>query len=154
MGVLFERLQKPEAAEPAAPAPVAPAPAAPAPKAPAAEQAKQAAAGPTKALAPQAPAPKPAEGAPVAPKAVPPSEREMQPKALLRVRADVVDRLVNEAGEVAIARSRIEGELRTLKGAMQEVTDNVVRLRPQLRELQVQAEAQMQSRPQPAHGTE
>jgi chemosensory pili system protein ChpA (sensor histidine kinase/response regulator) len=79
-------------------------------------------------------------------KPVPPAEKEMQPKALLRVRADVVDRLVNEAGEVAIARSRIEGEMRTLKGAMQELTDNVVRLRAQLREIEIQAESQMQSR--------
>jgi chemosensory pili system protein ChpA (sensor histidine kinase/response regulator) len=81
-----------------------------------------------------------------APKAVLPTEREIQPKALLRVRADVVDRLVNEAGEVAIARSRIEGEMRALKGAMQELTDNVVRLRAQLREIEIQAESQMQSR--------
>jgi len=86
-----------------------------------------------------------AESAPIA-KPVLPGEREMQPKALLRVRADVVDRLVNEAGEVAIARSRIEGEMRTLKGAMQELTDNVVRLRAQLREIEIQAESQMQSR--------
>jgi chemosensory pili system protein ChpA (sensor histidine kinase/response regulator) len=34
----------------------------------------------------------------------------------LRVRADLVDQLVNEAGEVAIARGRIEGELLALKG--------------------------------------
>ena len=33
----------------------------------------------------------------------------------LRVRADLIDRLVNEAGEVAIARARVEGELRSLK---------------------------------------
>jgi chemosensory pili system protein ChpA (sensor histidine kinase/response regulator) len=62
------------------------------------------------------------------------------------VRADVVDRLVNQAGEVAIARSRIEGEMRALKAAMQELTDNVVRLRAQLREIEIQAESQMQSR--------
>jgi chemosensory pili system protein ChpA (sensor histidine kinase/response regulator) len=67
-------------------------------------------------------------------------------RALLRVRADVVDRLVNEAGEVSIARSRIEGELRTLKAALQELTDNVLRLRTQLREVEIQAESQMQSR--------
>ena len=67
-------------------------------------------------------------------------------RALLRVRADVVDRLVNEAGEVSIARSRIEGELRALKSALQELTDNVLRLRTQLREVEIQAESQMQSR--------
>jgi chemosensory pili system protein ChpA (sensor histidine kinase/response regulator) len=67
-------------------------------------------------------------------------------RAMLRVRAEVVDRLVNEAGEVSIARSRIEGEMRALKAAMQELTDNVVRLRGQLREIEIQAESQMQSR--------
>jgi chemosensory pili system protein ChpA (sensor histidine kinase/response regulator) len=130
MGYLFERLQKPGAPETAAPAPEAPAPQAPA----------------APAIAVKAEAPKSAEAKPAAPKPVPPSERELQPKALLRVRADVVDRLVNQAGEVAIARSRIEGEMRTLKGAMQELTDNVARLRAQLREIEIQAESQMQSR--------
>jgi chemosensory pili system protein ChpA (sensor histidine kinase/response regulator) len=120
MNVLFERLQKPAAAE----------------ETPAASPSV-----PAKASAPVAAAVS-AAAAPV----VPPSEREIQPKALLRVRADIVDRLVNEAGEVAIARSRIEGEMRALKSAMQELTDNVARLRAQLREIEIQAESQMQSR--------
>lgn len=68
--------------------------------------------------------------------------------AMLRVRAEMVDRLVNQAGEVSIARSRIEGEMRGLRTAMQELTDNVVRLRSQLREIEIQAESQMQSRMQ------
>ena len=135
MGILFERLQKPGAPEAVAPAPKAPAP----------EHAKPAVTA-AKAPEPKPAEAKPAEAAPAAPKPVPPSEREIQPKALLRVRADVVDRLVNEAGEVAIARSRIEGEMRTLKGAMHELTDNVGRLRAQLREIEIQAESQMQSR--------
>jgi chemosensory pili system protein ChpA (sensor histidine kinase/response regulator) len=70
------------------------------------------------------------------------------PAAMLRVRAEVIDRLVNQAGEVSIARSRIEGEMRALRTAMQELTDNVVRLRSQLREIEIQAESQMQSRMQ------
>jgi len=126
MGVLFDRLQKPAGPEVVAPAPEAPAPA-------------------PEWAAPVEAAPEEVKSA-AAPKAVPPSERELQPKALLRVRADMVDRLVNQAGEVAIARSRIEGEMRTLKGAMQELTDNVLRLRAQLREIEIQAESQMQSR--------
>ncbi|HVQ62217.1 MAG TPA: Hpt domain-containing protein, partial [Burkholderiales bacterium] len=138
MGFLFERLQK-GGGDAAAPAPEIPAavPAAELPAAPAEE-----APAPVPAEASAAVAAKPAAG----PKPVPPSERELQPKALLRVRADVVDRLVNQAGEVAIARSRIEGEMRTLKSAMQELTDNVARLRAQLREIEIAAESQMQSR--------
>src|SRR5882672_181220 len=138
MGFLFERLQK-GGTDAAAPAPEIPSavpvgelPIAPGEEVPA----------PVLAEAKAPVATKPAAG----PKPVPPSERELQPKALLRVRADVVDRLVNEAGEVAIARSRIEGEMRTLKSAMQELTDNVARLRAQLREIEIQSESQMQSR--------
>jgi chemosensory pili system protein ChpA (sensor histidine kinase/response regulator) len=63
----------------------------------------------------------------------------------LRVRADLVDQLVNEAGEVAIARGRIEGELLALKVSLLDLTENVIRLRNQLREVEIQAESQMQS---------
>lgn len=67
-------------------------------------------------------------------------------KSSLRVRADLVDRLVNQAGEVAIARSRMEAEMLALKGSLLDLTDNVTRLRSQLREIEIQAESQMQSR--------
>ena len=67
-------------------------------------------------------------------------------RAMLRVRADVIDRLVNEAGEVAIARSRIEGEMRAIKGSLKDLTENLIRLRGQLREIEIAAESQMQSR--------
>ena len=65
---------------------------------------------------------------------------------MLRVRADIVDQLVNEAGEVAIARARVEGELRTLKANLLELTGSVIRLRSQVREIELQAETQIQSR--------
>jgi len=64
----------------------------------------------------------------------------------VRVRADMVDRFVNEAGEMSIARTRIEGELRSLRGSLNDLTENVHRLRSQLREIEIQAESQMQSR--------
>ncbi|MEO8739530.1 MAG: Hpt domain-containing protein, partial [Casimicrobiaceae bacterium] len=66
--------------------------------------------------------------------------------ALLRVRADLIDRLVNEAGEVAIARARVEGELRALKANLLELTGSVIRLRSQVREIEIQADSQIQSR--------
>ena len=34
---------------------------------------------------------------------------------MLRVNADTLDHLINEAGEVAIARSRVEAELRLIQ---------------------------------------
>ena len=64
----------------------------------------------------------------------------------MRVRADLVDRLVNEAGELSIARARIEGEMRSLKGSLLELTENVIRLRRQLREIEIQAETQIQAK--------
>ncbi len=66
-------------------------------------------------------------------------------RAQLRVRAELVDELINEAGEMAIARARIEGEMRTLKSSLLDLTENVIRLRQQLREIEIQAESQMQS---------
>jgi chemosensory pili system protein ChpA (sensor histidine kinase/response regulator) len=73
-------------------------------------------------------------------------EAESGLRAQLRVRADLVDRLVNEAGEMAISRSRIEGELRNLKLSLGDLTENVARMRTQLRELEIQAESQIESR--------
>ncbi|KXB29569.1 hybrid sensor histidine kinase/response regulator [Dechloromonas denitrificans] len=67
-------------------------------------------------------------------------------RATLRVRADLIDRLVNEAGELSIARTRIEGEMRSLKGSLLDLTENVIRLRRQLREIEIQAEGQIQAR--------
>ena len=67
-------------------------------------------------------------------------------RAMLRVRADLIDRLVNEAGELSIARSRIEGEMRAIKASLLDLTENVIRLRRQLRDIELQAELQMQSR--------
>ncbi len=67
-------------------------------------------------------------------------------RASLRVRAELIDRLVNEAGELSIARARIEGEMRGLKGSLLELTENVIRLRRQLREIEIQAETQIQAK--------
>ncbi|MCL2657026.1 MAG: Hpt domain-containing protein [Betaproteobacteria bacterium] len=73
-------------------------------------------------------------------------EAQSGQRTLLRVRADLVDRFVNEAGEISIARTRIEGELRTLRRSMLDLTENVIRLRNQLREVEIAAETQMQAR--------
>ncbi len=74
------------------------------------------------------------------------SQESTRSRALLRVRADMLEKLVNEAGEVAIARTRAEGEMRSLGQALGELTENVARLRHQLREIEIQAESQLQAR--------
>ncbi len=68
------------------------------------------------------------------------------PVPLVRVRADILDRLVNQAGEVSITRSKLENEVGTLRQSLTELTDNMARLRRQLREVEIQAETQMTSR--------
>ena len=65
---------------------------------------------------------------------------------LVRVRADILDRLVNQAGEVSITRSKLETQVGTLKGALSDFSDNLGRLRQQLREIEMQAESQIASR--------
>ncbi len=58
----------------------------------------------------------------------------------VRVRAPLLDRLVNHAGEVMIARSRIESEVGTMKGSLGDLTENLERLRSHLRDIELQAE--------------
>jgi len=72
----------------------------------------------------------------------------------VRVRAPLLDRLVNHAGEVSIARSRIEAEVEQLKGALGDLTENLERMRSQLRDIELQAETQIASRMEAAksHG--
>ena len=97
-------------------------------------------------LQPQAGAPTTAQlEVPAAPAAVSPTVTD-GPAVMLRLRADLVDQLVGEAGEMAIARSRIEGSMKTVKGALLDLTDNIARLRGQLREFEIIAETGMQSR--------
>jgi chemosensory pili system protein ChpA (sensor histidine kinase/response regulator) len=67
-------------------------------------------------------------------------------QALLRVNADLIDRFVNEAGELAIARSRVDLELQAFKKALLDLSDNVTRMKVQLREIEIGAETQIQSR--------
>ena len=64
----------------------------------------------------------------------------------MRLRADVLDRLINEAGEVSIARSRMEQEMLAFKHFSLDLTESVFRLRNYLRELEIETESQMQSR--------
>ena len=64
----------------------------------------------------------------------------------LRMRADALDRLINEAGEISIIRSRIDREVSGVKQSSNDLTESVTRLRSYLRELEIEAETQMQSR--------
>ncbi len=80
-----------------------------------------------------------------------PQTMAMQPlrqaaTASIRVRSQLLDRMVNQAGEVMISRSRLEVELNQLRGSLADMNDNLNRLRQHLRDIELQAETQMQSR--------
>ena len=64
----------------------------------------------------------------------------------VRVRSQLLDRLVNQAGEVMISRARLEARLTQLRGSLTDLSGNLERLRHQLRDVELQSESQMQSR--------
>lgn len=73
--------------------------------------------------------------------------------ATVRVRAPLLDRLVNQAGEVSITRARIESSMQTLQGSLGDLTENLEKLRRHLRDIELQAEMQISSRMEAAKGS-
>ena len=67
-------------------------------------------------------------------------------QAAVRVGAPLLDRLVNLAGEVSITRSRVEVGVGQIKTSLGDLTENLERLRGQLRDIEIQGETQMTSR--------
>lgn len=108
--------------------------------------------------------PPPAAGAPAppplveplpaspAPHATPASEEAKGPEESrkreeqIRVRSDLLDRLVNNAGEVSIYRARLEQQNTELGFNLGELLQTVSRLSEQLRNLDIETEAQILSR--------
>ncbi|MBV5295560.1 MAG: Hpt domain-containing protein [Curvibacter lanceolatus] len=82
--------------------------------------------------------------------ALPPTVQWVPQKTLagqsVRVRSQLLDRLVNQAGEVMISRSRLESRVGQMRSSLGDLTGNLDRLRQQLRDIELQAESQMQSR--------
>ena len=70
--------------------------------------------------------------------------------AQIRVAAELVDKLVNYAGEISIYRSRLEQQLGSVRFNLKEVDVTVDRLKEQLRKMEMESEAQMMSRYQSA----
>ena len=108
-----------------------------------------------------APAPEPIAATPTATPVVRPAvetvrtidEEEAQSRSIqeyIRVRADLLDTMVNTAGEVAIYRSRLEQQIAGYRYNLVELDATVTRLREQLRKLELETEAQILSRYQRA----
>jgi chemosensory pili system protein ChpA (sensor histidine kinase/response regulator) len=68
------------------------------------------------------------------------------PQEQVRIRADLLDRLVNYAGEVAIYRARLEQQLGAFRANLGELNQTTTRLREQLRRLEIETEAQIVAR--------
>jgi len=65
---------------------------------------------------------------------------------VVRVRADLLDNLVNFAGEVSIYRSRVEQQIGSFRGSIDEMDQTVERLQDQIRQVNIETEAQIASR--------
>jgi chemosensory pili system protein ChpA (sensor histidine kinase/response regulator) len=86
----------------------------------------------------------------------PPTEATglLQSKTLLRINSELIDRLVSDAGEASILRAKIEAQLSSFKQSLQDLTESTHRLHDQLREVEIQAETQMQSHLAQQHDSE
>ncbi|MFZ3123807.1 MAG: Hpt domain-containing protein [Acidovorax sp.] len=91
---------------------------------------------PVSAIAPAVRLPGPSQMAPV----------RVAANQSVRVRAQLLDRLVNQAGEVMISRSRLDARMGQFRSSLTDLSGNLDRLRQQLRDIEVQSESQMQSR--------
>ena len=74
------------------------------------------------------------------------AERPAAGAVVVRVRAALLDRLVNSAGEVSITRARMDADVRQLQAWLAELSDSLDRMRRQLRDIELQAETQIGSR--------
>ncbi|MBK6957227.1 MAG: Hpt domain-containing protein [Nitrosomonas sp.] len=85
---------------------------------------------------------------------VPEKTELLQSKTILRINSELIDRLINDSGEASILRSKIEAQLNNFKQSLQDLTESTHRLHDQLREVEIQAETQMQSHLAQQHESE
>ena len=84
--------------------------------------------------------------------ALPGRERQTQERQeFARVDADLLDTLLNNAGEVSIFRSRLEQQVGSIEFNLAELGRTVTRLKDQLRKLEMETEAQILHRHEEEH---
>jgi chemosensory pili system protein ChpA (sensor histidine kinase/response regulator) len=84
--------------------------------------------------------------APAAPAPLPPGREPVVASdrvEMARVSAELLDQLLNNAGEVSIARARLEQQLGSIEFNLGELSRTVTRLKDQLRKLEMETEAQI-----------
>ncbi|HUO83117.1 MAG TPA: Hpt domain-containing protein [Gammaproteobacteria bacterium] len=89
-----------------------------------------------------------AEDAPVEAARAPRRETGYDRQEFARVDADLLEDLLNNAGEISIFRSRLQQQLNSIEYNLAELTRTVTRLRDQLRALEGETEAQILHRHQ------
>ena len=80
---------------------------------------------------------------PVQPQATPQANARKAPQELVKVSADLLDNLVNLAGETSIGRGRLEQQVTDFSYTLDEMDMTLDRLRDQLRRLDMETEAQV-----------
>jgi chemosensory pili system protein ChpA (sensor histidine kinase/response regulator) len=88
------------------------------------------------------------------PKAAPPlaepvvnaPTKTLSKQEMVRVRADRLDQMINNAGEISIFRARLEQQAGLIGFNLEELEQTALRLRGQLRRLELETEAQIQFR--------
>nr|WP_298720328.1 Hpt domain-containing protein [uncultured Steroidobacter sp.] len=73
---------------------------------------------------------------------------QQEPREFARVDADLLDNLLNNAGEVSIFRSRMEQQVSSIEFNLAELGRTVTRLKEQLRKLELETESQILHRHQ------
>ena len=71
--------------------------------------------------------------------------RAGSPQEVIRVRSDLLDNLVNHAGEVNIYHARLEEQITGFGFNLSELSQTVTRLREQLRRMELETEAQVRA---------
>jgi chemosensory pili system protein ChpA (sensor histidine kinase/response regulator) len=96
------------------------------------------------------------DAAPLAvPQPVPPGREPVAPaerQEMARVDAELLDKLLNVAGEASIARSRLDQQISSIDFNLGELSRTVTRLKEQLRSLEIETEAQILHRHEPDSG--
>jgi chemosensory pili system protein ChpA (sensor histidine kinase/response regulator) len=80
------------------------------------------------------------------PKITPEVSEESAGSQQIRVNADLLDSLVNSAGEISIFRSRLEQQVGQMRDNLKEFDATVSRVRQQFRKLEIETETQIRSR--------
>jgi chemosensory pili system protein ChpA (sensor histidine kinase/response regulator) len=93
--------------------------------------------------APEEPAPPPAPPPPVPPGLPGMGAGPMARQELARVEAELLETLLNNAGEVGIYRARLEEQLGAVQFNLEELSATVIRLRDQLRKMDIETETQI-----------